>query len=312
MLKSAFITMVAAFVAFSAAAQKKEDVEAIKKLCGCFGVTFNYAETFTNDTAKKRFAHPMDNFPVTEYAYPIEESTNKVVIQHLLVIPDGEGTVIKHWREDWQYEQREMWQFVKGAEWKKVSLPASAVKGQWTQSVWEVSDAPRYTGSSEWVRTNNQTFWLNSTDAPLPRREYTTRKDYNVMNRTNRIIVSENGYMHEQDNKKIIREAGAQDSLLAEEKGYNKYVRLPDSSCALAKTFWSKPVAAYWKDVRKAWDDKMSRVSTLSLQNKVDGKSLIQRLEELAGNPMAEAEKKAAISALLSQYLGGNTIAKQP
>ncbi|MCW3467016.1 DUF6607 family protein [Chitinophaga nivalis] len=303
MLKSAIITATAMLFAGSIMAQKKQDEEAIKKLCGCFAVTFNYAETFTHDTVHKKYAHPMDNFAVTEYAYPIATSKNKYVIQHLLVIPDDKGTVIKHWREDWEYEQTERWQYTNAKEWRKVRVPLADVKGEWTQSVWEVSDAPRYVGSSAWVQANKQTFWLNTTDAPLPRREYTTRKDYNILNRTNRITVAADGYLHEQDNKKIIRKSGTADSLLAEEKGYNKYVRLPDSDCAKARAFWTNAIAEYWQEVRQVWSDKMKVTDKVTLQNRIDGKYLFEKLDELQDKPFTGTERKAAITKVITQYL---------
>ncbi|WEK35567.1 MAG: hypothetical protein P0Y53_24040 [Candidatus Pseudobacter hemicellulosilyticus] len=303
MIRKVLFTGTLMMAVFSGMAQKKQGREAISNLCGCFAVTFNYAETFTNDTTVKRLAHPMDNFAVTELAYIIEETKDKVMIQHLLVIPDGKGTVIKHWREDWQYEQTERWQYTNDKEWTRLQLPRAAVKGQWTQSVWEVSDAPRYAGSSEWVRANNQIFWLNTTDAPLPRREYTTRKDYNILERTNRITVSPAGYLHEQDNKKIIRNPGTADSLLAGEKGYNKYVRLPDSACAGAKAFWTAERAAYWQDVKEVWAQKMNASGKIILQNKVAGKVLFMELDELAEKELAREEKKKAVEALISKYL---------
>lgn len=303
MLKSVLVTFIIVLCGCGVMAQKKEDIAAIKKLCGCFAVTFNYAETFTNDTVKKRYAHPLDNFAVTEYAYPIEERRNKIVIQHLLVIPDEKGTVIKHWREDWQYEQREIWQYTNAREWTKVNRPLSDVKGQWTQSVWEVSDAPRYTGTSEWVQVNKENLWTSTTDAPLPRREYTTRHDYNVLNRTNRMHVTEAGYLHEQDNKKIIRKAGIADSVLAEEKGYNKYVRLPESSCAQAKAFWTAARAGYWKDVRLTWTEKMNTSEKITLLSKVDGNYLFEKLDELSARQMSASERTTSIRELLTRYM---------
>ena len=92
------------------------------------------------------------------------------------------------------------------------------MKGKWVQSVWEVSDAPRYQGASNWVTTDGITFWQNTAGmAPLPRREYSVRDDYNILKRTNRIILTNNGWVHEQDNQKIIRGEGI-DKLLVEEK----------------------------------------------------------------------------------------------
>ncbi len=303
MYKKSLVAVVSVLSVFTASSQQKEGRENIKDLCGCFAVTFNYAETFTNDTTKKFFAHKMDNFAVNEYAYPIEESDTRVVIQHLLVIPDGKGTVIKHWREDWQYEQTLQWQYTNAQEWIKTTLSQDAVKGKWTQSVWEVTDAPRYTGTSEWVHANNQTFWLSTTDAPLPRREYTTRKDYNIMQRTNRIIVTPQGYLHEQDNKKIIRKAGVPDSLQAEEKGYNHYARVPESRCASAKAFWTTERAAFWKDVKALWDEKMSSGTKITLKTKADGTVLYEALDDVENKTLTLPEKKKAVSDLLDKYL---------
>lgn len=302
-LKKTILSVCGISVALITTAQTKQDKEAIKDLCGCFAVTFNYAETFTNDTLHKKYAHPKDNFAVTEYEYPIEETPKKIVIQHLLVIPDGKGTVIKHWREDWEFEQTTLWQYDKDKVWNKVLLRPSDVKGQWTQSVWEVDDAPRYMGSSEWVKTNNELFWLNTTDAPLPRREYTTRHDYNVMSRTSRTIVTDSGYLLIEDNKKIIRKDGSPDSLLAEEKGYNKYVRLPDSECAQAKAFWTQAKSGFWSDVRNVWEAKMQSANKIKLQTKVNDQFLYEALDDVENKNLTGKQRKQAIEQVMDQYI---------
>jgi len=284
-------------------AQTSQDKASIDKLCGCFAVTFNYAETFTNDTNNTFKSHPRDNRPVTEYELPIIKTPKKVVIQHILVVPGG--TVIKHWREDWNYEQTIHWEYIKDHTWKKVKLSPAEVNDTWTQSVWEVTDAPRYMGAGKWVDLNNQTFWLNTTDAPLPRREYTTRKDYNVMNRTNRLVVAENGYTHEQDNKKIIRSDNQPDSILAEEKGYNDYVRLPQADCDAAKTFWTPKKAAFWADVRSAWDNILDNSNFVQLKGKVDGKRLYEAMDELENNQSItnRQDQQIRIRKLLDEYV---------
>jgi len=284
-------------------AQTALDKSSIDKLCGCFAVTFNYAETFTNDTNNTFKSHPRDNRPVTEYELPIVQTPKKVVIQHILVVPGG--MVIKHWREDWNFEQTTRWEYVKDHTWKKVKLSPKEVKDTWTQSVWEVTDAPRYMGAGKWVNLNNQTFWLNTTDAPLPRREYTTRHDYNVMNRTNRLVVSDKGYIHEQDNKKIIRKDNISDSTLAEEKGYNDYVRLPEGECEAAKNFWSGYKAAFWADVRSNWDDILDKANFIQLKGKVDGKRMYESLDDLenAQTRATPADRKAAIRQLMDKYV---------
>lgn len=213
--------------------------------------------------------------------------------------------VIKHWREDWDFEKTIRWEFVKDHTWQKIRLSPKEVKDTWTQSVWEVTDAPRYMGAGKWVNLNKEVFWLNTTDAPLPRREYTTRKDYNVMNRTNRLVVSDSGYVHEQDNKKIIRSDNTPDSLLAEEKGYNDYVRLPETNCEAARNFWNEQKAAFWADVRAAWDDILEKASLVQLKGKVEGKRLYEALDalEAAQDKARSGDRKTAIRQLLDKYV---------
>lgn len=283
-------------------AQTAEELKAIDQLCGCFEVTFNYSETFTNDNSKQYISGPLNEKKVIEYVHPIKKSNTEVVLQHILVVSDK--MMIKHWREDWSYQNNVIWDYDHDNTWKKRTIPADKVKGEWTQTVWEVSDAPRYQGSSKWVSTNDQTFWINTADAPLPRREYTTRKDYNVMNRTNRLIVSDKGYMHEQDNLKIIRKAGQADSILAYEKGYNKYVRVDDSKCEKAKEFWKKK-EAFWADVVAVWDAYFDKNNYINLKNAVDSKLLYEALDELEATNPSETTRRKEIEKVMSQYVTG-------
>lgn len=283
-------------------AQTSEEHKAIDQLCGCFEVTFNYSETFTNDKSKQYISGPLNDKKVIEYVHPIKKNNNEVVLQHILVVSDK--MMIKHWREDWTYQNNVIWDYVRDNTWKKRTIPVDKVKGEWTQTVWEVSDAPRYQGSSKWVTTNNQTFWLNTADAPLPRREYTTRNDYNVMNRTNRLIVSDGGYMHEQDNIKIIRKANASDSILAYEKGYNKYVRIDDSKCAQAKAFW-KEKEEFWADVVAVWDDYFKKHNTIVLKNAVDSTLLYEALDELELSKPSESTRRKDIQKIMDKYVSG-------
>ena len=79
--------------------------------------------------------------------------------------------------------------------------------------------------SSSWVHIDGKSYWENYTDAPLPRRERTIRSDYNVLNRGNRHEIREIGWVHDQNNKKIVRSEN-KDLVIAMEKGYNTYKEL--------------------------------------------------------------------------------------
>jgi hypothetical protein len=253
-------------------AQNKKDIQGIQALCGCFEVTFMYAETFSADTAykfDKRYHASGLEYVVAEEAAPA-----RFVLQHLLIADDN---VIKHWREDWTYQETRQLHFVSAAQWKPVQLKPAQVTGQWTQSVWEVDDAPRYMGTASWIHANGKSYWENITDAPLPRREYSKRSDYNVMRRGNRVSITDSGWVHEQDNGKIIRKENTTDKLLAQEKGFNIYKKVEDARCTLAKDWWAKN-KTYWNVVRKSWSNVLKDKELVTLQPKVNDRMLFQYL----------------------------------
>lgn len=112
----------------------------INKLCGCFDVEFKYAETFSPDENYK--FHDRETISGgLELVFPVEATDKKIVLQHLLVLTDK--VIIKHWREDWTYENPVIWKYQGNKTWKKEMQKPEAVKGKWTQSIWEVSDEPR-------------------------------------------------------------------------------------------------------------------------------------------------------------------------
>ena len=280
MLKIFFISFVILMLPNSFFSQKSKqelDKKAIKGMCGCYEVGFNFAETFvfsedsTYKPSKVKYASAL------EFAQLVEENDDKVVIQHLLIVGGKDNPmIIKHWRQDWIYENQDLYMFSADNKWDYTNFSKDKVKGQWTQKVYQVDDSPRYEGSSSWVHVDGQTYWENTTDEPLPRREYTKRSDYNVTVRTNRHEITKDGWVHDQDNSKVLREDGA-DVLLAREKGYNTYNRVDDSKCEAAIKWW-KENKDYWANVRNAWDEVYSKNKDLELAAKVDGKRLYEVL----------------------------------
>ena len=280
MLKIFFISFVILILSnsiFSQNSKQELDKKAIKGMCGCYEVGFNFAETFvfsedsTYKPSKVKYASAL------EFAQLVEENDDKVVIQHLLIVGGKDNPmIIKHWRQDWIYENQDLYMFNADNKWDYTNFSKDKVKGQWTQKVYQVDDSPRYEGSSSWVHVDGQTYWENTTDATLPRREYTKRSDYNVTVRTNRHEITKEGWVHDQDNSKVLREDGA-DILLAREKGYNTYNRVDDSKCEAAIKWWQEN-KDYWANVRSAWDEVYSKNKDLELEAKVDGKRLYEVL----------------------------------
>ncbi|MDD3003592.1 DUF6607 family protein [Flavobacterium sp.] len=261
--------------------QKKEDIAAIKSMCGCYEVEFNFAETFQNNPNEGYVPSPTKKDHGLEWIELVEDQPNKLVLQHILIVNDS--TLVKHWRQDWEYENTSLYEFYNDKTWKFRSLPKKEVKGQWTQKVFQVDDSPRYEGSATWVHVDGRHYWENKTDAPLPRREHTIRKDYTVLNRTNVHEITKEGWIHDQDNVKILRDEKGNDKVIAKEKGTDYYKKVADSKCIAAQKYW-KENATLWKNVRSKWQTIFDRKKDLTLESRVNKKPLYSHLFELKSN----------------------------
>ncbi|WP_303316826.1 DUF6607 family protein [Flavivirga abyssicola] len=258
--------------------KKIKDQKAIKDMCGCFQVTFNFAETFqySKDSLYKPSETKTDT--ALEWAELVEDDENKISIQHVLQVgKPAKPHIVKHWRQDWIYENVDFYMYNGDSSWVFQNKQKDNVKGQWTQKVYQVDDSPRYEGSATWVHVDGKSFWESVTPAPLPRREYTKRSDYNITMRGNRHEITKDGWVHDQDNDKVLREVGRPDVVLAKEKGYNTYVRVDDSKCKAASDWWKKEHQK-WALVRHKWDDVYIRNQNLTLEKKVDNKALYKYL----------------------------------
>ncbi|AKQ39280.1 hypothetical protein J5295_00735 [Riemerella anatipestifer] len=290
-MKSKTLLPAIALLYLTANAQDKRDITAIKNMAGCYEVSFNFSETFSpNKEYKKK-----DNYhsKALEWVAVVEEQPNKIALQHLLVVnPKGEGknAIVKHWRQDWLYKNTDLYVFNKENHWKYKSLNPKQVKGQWTQIVYQVDDAPRYSGSGTWIHLDEKTFWESTADAPLPRREYTTRTDYNVLNRTNRHEITEWGWLHFQDNKKILRQDNQEDTIVAEEIGKEYYKKIDDKKCLIAQNYW-KEYAPLWAAVREEWANKMNKKQDLYVKPKVQDTYLYSELMKLEPQQTTEAKE---------------------
>ncbi|NMM50390.1 DUF6607 family protein [Marinigracilibium pacificum] len=282
----------------------KQDREAILSMCGCYDVTFNFAETFAEDENYE--FHDNYRAKALEYVFPVLSEDSKIVLQHLLIV--GDTMIIKHWRQDWIYENVNLYTYDYDNLWQFEKLKSSNVKGQWTQKVFQVDDSPRYEGTASWVHVDGKHYWENTTSAPLPRREFSKRKDYNVMIRRNRQEITNEGWIHEQDNQKVIRD-DAGDKLLAGEKGWNTYNRTEDNRCNVAKTWWEKN-QFFWADVRTVWDELFGFNQSIKLNKKVDDQLLFSRLfslqDELVGDNYDSEEARTLIRQTIQKYLVTN------
>lgn len=289
---------------FGQSDKKEQDATAIKDMCGCFEVTFNFAETFSysSDSLYKPSESKVDKG--LEWAQLVIDEKDKVVIQHILQVGNpAEPMIVKHWRQDWLYENTDLYTYNGDNHWQYQKKDNAAVAGQWTQKVFQVDDSPRYEGTATWVHVDGKSYWENTTPAPLPRREYTTRGDYNITMRGNRQEITANGWVHDQDNAKIIRKNGEADTVLAMEKGYNTYVRVPDALCKAAAAWWTKEEDK-WANVRSTWDEVFGTNQDLVLEEKVDNKVLYKHLFE------EHIQEKEEIEAIINAFVKRNETQK--
>jgi hypothetical protein len=280
MKRLAFLSVL--FLTFSLTNQaqnkKQKDAEAIKKMCGCYEVTFDFAETFEYSDDPNYVRSEVKHDRGLEWVELVENEENKIVLQHLLIVgPPQKQSIVKHWRQDWLYENTELYMYDHDNTWNYVKLDQADVVGQWTQKVFQVDDSPRYEGTASWVHVDGKSFWENTTDAPLPRRERTTRSDYNVTVRTNKHEITDYGWIHDQDNLKVVRASEKPDFTLAKEKGLNTYTKVNDDKCEAAQKWWTKN-ASTWAIVRSKWDAIFAQDKDLVLEKSIDGKPLFRHL----------------------------------
>ena len=256
-------------------AQKKQDIEAIKEMCGCFEIDFKFSETFqyindSNYSKSKNY-----NAKALEYAKLIKDEKGHISIQHLLVMGDY---IIKHWRQDWVFQNKDLLKYDGNNNWKYISKTKQDVKGQWTQKVFQVDDSPRYEGSATWVHADGKSYWENSSYAPLPRREYTKRNDYNIMIRGNRHEITKDGWVHDQDNFKVVKDSESDSEvIIASEKGINTYTRVDESNCKEAIKWWDENNEK-WLLVLEKWNSIYSKKDDISLRQSVENKPLFSFL----------------------------------
>lgn len=302
--------------------KKERDRRAILALAGDFRVSFDFIET---TSSAHPYEPPRPYFSWgTERAFVIADEPDFISIQHILVMEfvgeDGKVQgpfTMKHWRQDWTYEDDRTFRFEGDRTWTSRAIEKRG--GTWTQAVWQVDDSPRYETIGTWNHEGglsvfrSEDFWR-----PLPRREFSVRDDYNVLAGHHQISITPTGWLHTQFGRKVVAEGGKLKKVIAEELGAARYERITSPSLDAAEDYW-KASDPMWAAVRKKWDDLLGSDATVTLQPKVDDKPMYAHLFGLAGElekgELDDDDRKALLEkapALIDRFVAGPTAGEDP
>jgi hypothetical protein len=232
-------------------AAQERDRRAILAMAGPYRVTFDFLEVVRFDPALKPDA-PYQSW-ATEYVFVAEDRPGFIALQHVLLmrIADkaNEPLVQRHWRQEWRYEAEKLLVYEGANTWAVRPVPGER-RGAWTQTVLQVDDSPRYAARGRWEHSETNSSWISDeTWRPLPRREFSVRKDYQVLVGTNRHTITALGWMQEENNQKVVF---ADKRAIAREYGVARYDRIRDFDFEPARRYFSV-TEPFWAEVRAAW-----------------------------------------------------------
>lgn len=284
------------------------DHAAILAMAGVYKVTFDMRETtplvagYEPYPAKVSGGH--------EVVRAIVDTPDHVVLQHLLVVDDGNGKtmVIKHWRQDWTYQPGTVLAYSGTGAWSLRPVPSAERRGAWSQTVWQTDDSPRYGGIGRWRYDDGATRWVSDeTRRPLARRDAVRKPPYDHYIGTNHHVLTPAGWVHEQENAKIGAKEG-KPATYVHEYVVNTYAKDAAFSAAPADTYWMK-TKAYWDAVRADWDRAIASDQGVKLgedagNGSVTGHELMLIADDVASGETKLEDAKREAAALIARETG--------
>ena len=295
----------------------EKDRLAILAMVGEYKVSFDFIEV-AGFTDNYQPVAPYQSW-ATEKVVVLEDKQDFISLQHILVMQtvnaDGSKNapmVTKHWRQDWQYQPKQVLTYKGNKTWLPVAVAKTLQSGNWSQTVYQVDDSPRYGGVAAWQHSGNFSSWNGQeTWRPLPRREYTVRNDYQVLLGNNRHIILPTGWIHEQQNNKVVLDANgnpaAGNPVIAREMGFNRYERIVGYDFSLGNQYLSK-TEPFWREVRAQWAILSTQTKPIYLRAAADKDGLYVKLfsyaDELnAGKAQTSEQIKQFAKEAVQDYL---------
>jgi hypothetical protein len=262
---------------------QERDRRAILAMAGPYRVSFDFLEVVRFDPALKPDA-PYQSW-ATEYVFVAEDRPDFIALQHVLamrtLLADGkvsEPVVVRHWRQEWRYEADRLLAYEGNNTWAVKKLDER--RAAWVQSVFQVDDSPRYAAAGRWEHSDTNSTWISDeTWRPLPRREFSVRKDYQVLVGTNRHTITPLGWVQEENNLKL---AIADKRTLAREYGVARYERVRDYDFEPARKYFVA-TEPFWAEVRAAWRELQDGRGRFTMRAQPDQASLFIPFFQYAG-----------------------------
>jgi len=283
------------------------DRAAILAMAGDYRTSFDFLETVVFE-APHRPATPYRSWG-TERVYVVEDRGDFISLQHVLemFVVDEQGQrqgpfVQKHWRQDWQWEPAAVVEYQGNDLWRRRTLAPAERRGAWSQTVYQVDDTPRYASAGRFEHTETHSSWTGGrTGRPLPRREHTVRSDYDLLSAVNRHTILPNGWVHEQDNLKLV--TGTPPRPKAREVGVDRYELIAGFDFQAADAYW-RATGPFWKVVRDAWSARLADAPALRISTTCKGTPVFAVFFEYAaklenGPPPPDAAMRAFVDETL-------------
>ncbi|MBX9702695.1 MAG: hypothetical protein K2X39_00945 [Silvanigrellaceae bacterium] len=178
-------------------AEENRGAEVLKRMSGCFKVTYTYVEDGTHDK----------QYPPSYEKAELTEENGVLIFQRTLFAQD---MVVPHWREEWKLTDED--------------------RNRWEQSVFGPKNELRYQCSGD--LTFNQ--WRCLVPHALkPRRDIVdSKRPYSSIQRENILQITENRWIHVQINQKHLEDK----TPYSNEVGWNEYVKVADEFCSSTKS----------------------------------------------------------------------------
>jgi hypothetical protein len=289
-----------------ATASFEQDRADILAMAGNYKVRFDMQESTRWDPAYTPLDRKISGG--NEVVRVVADTGRKIILQHLLVVQDeGKDMVIKHWRQDWEYEPTRVLVYSDTNTWKWEDVPEKMRTGRWSQTVWQVDDSPRYGGWGQFETQGGLRRWRsNWTWRPLARRDAVRHPVYDRYLSINRHQNTTDGWIHWQDNTKM----GTKDGKLVpivQEYVLNTYTKFDGYNVKSADDYWAA-TKDYWAAVRTEWDRIATEKGGIGIEEEAETGTVISaRLMELANEVQAKTTTTAKAAAEARKLIGENT-----